>query len=92
VAASEARSLKVGTSWTRGVSWSPDGTVLATSGALGKLYLWDPETGTKLATLSESGPAIWSVAFSLDGTRLADGSGGYEVRNGVGLICLWGMP
>jgi len=55
-------------------------------------YLWDAETGTQLAALSESGPPIWSVAFSPDGTRLASGCGGYEVRNGLGLVRLWGLP
>ena len=88
----ETRSLRVGRSWTRGVSWSPDGTILATSGAAGKLLLWDPAAGTLLATLSDGGPDVWSVAFSPDGARIASGSGSYEARTGVGLIRLWGLP
>ena len=55
-------------------------------------YLWDAETGTQLAALSESGPPIWSVAFSPDGTRIASGSGRYESRTGNSPIRIWGLP
>ena len=59
---------------------------------MGRLFLWDHETGSLLATLPGKGLNIWSVAFSPDGTRPASSSGGYQVKAGVGTIRLWGAP
>ena len=36
--------------------------------------LWDVASGKETARLEGHGDAVWSVAFSPDGTRLASGS------------------
>ena len=86
------RSFRVSPSWARGVSWSPDGTLLAATGAAGRLGLWNPATGEAVATLSSSGYDVWAVAFSPDGTKLASGSGRYESQTGNSPIRIWGLP
>ncbi len=56
------------------VSFSPDGTRLATS-SLDGVRLWDVGTGQLLAALTdETDSPGFSVAFSTDGTKLASGS------------------
>jgi len=53
------------------VGFSPDGSVLVTTGDDGLLRMWDPETGNLQAEFQgEPGP-VWGVAFSPDGTRVA---------------------
>ena len=56
------------------VSFSPDGTILA-SGGWGGIELWDVATETNFATLMHGG-TVSSVSFSLDGETLA--SGGWD--------------
>ena len=57
--------------WFTPVSFSPDGTLLA-SGSTSGVVLWDVETRTNIATLADTG--VSSVVFSPDGTLLASGS------------------
>ena len=64
------------------VSFSPDGSTLA-SGSMDKtVRLWNVETGNQLRTLEGHTSAAGSVSFSPDGTTLASG-------NGDGTIHLW---
>jgi hypothetical protein len=57
----------------RSVSWSPDGTRLATGSLDGTAKVWDAAGGREL--LSLTGPAgEVAVSWSSDGTRLATGS------------------
>jgi WD40 repeat protein len=57
------------------VAWSPDSQLVATGGVGGLLRIWDPGTGTeRLSAQTTSTPdkgSIGSVAWSLDGSRVA---------------------
>jgi WD40 repeat protein len=55
------------------VSWSPDGTRLATGSWDGTAKVWDASSGLELLTLRGFGGQVFSVAFSRDG-KLATGS------------------
>jgi WD40 repeat protein/DNA-binding SARP family transcriptional activator len=52
------------------VSFSPDGSRLASTGDDGRLKVWDPSTGRLLASMSADGPA-WGPSFSADGSFVA---------------------
>ena len=65
------------------VSFSPDGTILASGAVDGTVRLWDMETRQEIATL-EVGSGVYSVSFSPDGTILASGANDGTVR-------LWDM-
>ncbi len=72
------------------VSFSPDGSVLATAGgnptaAEGAVWLWDVGTGALLATLAGSTTPVVDLAFSPDGAQLA--SVGTD-----GTLRVWGLP
>jgi WD40 repeat protein len=57
-----------------GVTFSPDGKILASASADQTINLWDVTSGDILATLSGHSDQIWDVAFSPDGTTLASAS------------------
>jgi RNA polymerase sigma factor (sigma-70 family) len=73
----EVRTIKAAhTQFAVAVAWSPDGTLLASSGGEGVVKLWDPATGKELARLK--GPITGkghSLAFSPDGSLLASVGG-----------------
>jgi WD40 repeat protein len=54
------------------LTWSPDGTRLATASFKSEVRLWD-RTGHRITTLGDSGN-VSAVAWSPDGTRLATAS------------------
>ena len=67
------------------VSFSPDGTLLASGGGegfqeAGTVKLWDVETHTNIATLYGHTGQVFSVSFSPDGSTLASGSGDGTVK------------
>jgi WD40 repeat protein/DNA-binding SARP family transcriptional activator len=85
----ELLTLHGHTHWVFGVAFSPDGTRLATASRDGTAKVWDlsavPKTdleasavsaaGEELFTLTEpNGSALWRIAFSPDGMRLATAS------------------
>jgi len=65
-----------------GVSFSPNGKYLASSGTDRVVRIWDVETGDLVDMLIEHEEPVLSVAFSPDGKQVA--SGGY-----AGIIRIW---
>ena len=60
--------------WVFSVSFSPDGTTLASGSRDSTVKLWDVATHTNIATLEGHRGDVNSVSFSPDGTLLASGS------------------
>lgn len=56
------------------VSFSPDGTVLASGGTSGVLQLWRVSDRAPIQSFLGHTDDIWSIAFSPDGALLASGS------------------
>ena len=56
------------------IAYSPDGTILASAGFSGDIYLWDVNSGTIRDTLKGHTSYVLSVAFFSDGSKLASGS------------------
>jgi WD40 repeat protein len=70
------------------VSFSPNGKVLATGREIGRIDLWDVESGKKLHTLAfDSSQRSSLLAFSTDGTKLA--STGSDNWGGTNTIRVW---
>jgi WD40 repeat protein/serine/threonine protein kinase len=65
-------------------AYSPDGTVLASGGSDRLVKLWDPQTGTLLATLSGHRGDVESLAFSVDGLSLV-------TAGADGLLKVWSV-
>ena len=57
------------------VTFSPDGTTLASGASDPSIKLWDVATRTNIATRTRFTRSIYSVSFSPDGAILASGSG-----------------
>ena len=64
------------------VTFSPDGTQVATARSDGVIKVWNAETGQEVFTLLGHPDSVFGVTFSPDGRRLA--SGGAD-----GAIVLW---
>jgi WD40 repeat protein len=56
-----------------GISFSPDGSLLATGHRGGSLALWDRASGRKISSLTGHLPDVFEVEFSPDGRMLASG-------------------
>ena len=56
------------------VSFSPDGTLLASGSHKITIKLWDTATGNEIRTLTGHTHYVRSVTFSPDSTMLASGS------------------
>jgi WD40 repeat protein len=62
-----------------GVSFSPDGKMLATASYDSTVKLWDTSTGTEIKTLRHTNQ-VYDVSFSPDGKMLASASGDKTVK------------
>ena len=56
------------------ISFSPDGTRIASASSDDTIKLWDASTGEELRTFKGHTDFVYSVRFSPDGTRIASGS------------------
>lgn len=73
VTGKELLTLKGHLDWVSGVAFNPDGSILASSSADGAIKVWDVHTGKEVLTLrEEDGAQIPSMAFSSDGSMIAD--------------------
>ncbi len=71
----EVFARKEHTSYVRSIDYSPDGKWLASAGADGVVKVWDAKADKLERTFQGFTPGLFlSVAFSLDGKRLAAGS------------------
>ena len=75
----EIAVLEGHTHWVRSLSFSPDGTTLASSSE-NSVRLWDVASGRETAVLEGHTDRVRSVSFSPDGTTLASGSWDETVR------------
>ncbi|HSH04558.1 MAG TPA: hypothetical protein VLL52_18755, partial [Anaerolineae bacterium] len=56
------------------VSWSPDGSQLASASWDNSVIIWDADSGDHALTLSGHWDSVYSVSWSPDGTQLASAS------------------
>jgi WD40 repeat protein/tRNA A-37 threonylcarbamoyl transferase component Bud32 len=66
--------LKGESSGVFAVSWSPDGSRLATAGEGDSVCMFDTRTGDRVAVLRSHSGSIKAMAWSPDGSQLASGS------------------
>jgi uncharacterized protein (DUF885 family)/Tol biopolymer transport system component len=77
--------LDAGQNPVHGLAFSPDSTLLATSGARGTIKLWDAAAGRELETLGGHNDYVHSMAFSPDGSLLV--TAGFDST-----VLVWGVP
>lgn len=56
------------------LSWSPDGTRIATGGGDNHVMVWNPYNGSAISTYTQQRNTINGLAWSPDGKRIASGS------------------
>lgn len=62
------------TNFVRALTWSPDGTRIASGSDDQQLQIWDATTGNNILIYKDHSDQIWSVTWSPDGKRIASGS------------------
>jgi WD40 repeat protein len=56
------------------VSWSPDGSRIASGSDDSTVHVWDSRTGAVLSTLEGHSDRVTTVSWSPDGSRIASRS------------------
>ncbi|MEM6752517.1 MAG: WD40 repeat domain-containing protein, partial [Cyanobacteria bacterium P01_C01_bin.38] len=73
-------ALEAHTNWVYGVSFSPDGKMLASASGDNSVKLWDTNTGKLIKTLTGHTNFVNGVSFSPDGKMLASASADNSVK------------
>jgi WD40 repeat protein len=81
----ELRTLAGHSNEIESVSFSPDGTMLASASWDLTIKLWEVGSGREMRALTGHTQWVQGVAFAPDGTLLASGANDSTVR-------LWGIP
>jgi len=55
------------------IAWSPDMNVIATSDGIGRIMLWEADTGLRIRILTSHDGWVYNIAWSPDGSMLASG-------------------
>jgi WD40 repeat protein len=76
----DPETLRGHTGGVLGITFSPDGKILASASGDRTVMLWDVRTRRELATLTGHHDWVGPVAFSPDGKVLASGSGDRSVK------------
>ncbi|MFI6603915.1 helix-turn-helix domain-containing protein [Nonomuraea sp. NPDC050536] len=82
--------LNVGGPTAYDIAFSPDHSLLASAHSRGRIALWDPVLGTRIATLEGDAGLARAVAFSADGKLLAGAF--VDSKSGSGSVVLWDVP
>ena len=74
-------NLNIHTASVEKVTFSPDGHIIASTGADKTIRIWDKSTGNNILTIpSAHNDSISSIAFSPDGKTIVSGSNDYTVK------------
>ncbi len=76
----------------RGLAWSPDGKMLASTGLDAEIRVWRIKDGQMLAHLTPGSLPLWSLAWSPDGRWLAAGNGLFDEELHGANLFIYKMP
>jgi serine/threonine protein kinase len=93
----EVKRIEGHTNWVEAISWSPDGSKLASASDDKTIQIWNPASGESLLTLRGHTETVSSIAWSPDGSKLASTSDDKTLRvwnstTGAMLTTLKGDP
>jgi hypothetical protein len=57
------------------IAWSPNGRMIASTGASGVVRVWEPRTGATITTFAGNAGSVTALAWSHDSRALASGGG-----------------